>query len=332
MKTKHFAFLLLSLCIAFQTAHGQGKAIGGAIGANAAPFLHRVTPALSAPFSTLSSDEAISYFDPSTPTHGWLIPLTWANSELIGITERITLPTDSGYVDSVRIVFDAISGDSVSVALDPDTVVLQIYPIGLHEHLDATVFNTALNSFGNAVIYPPQLRSDTVTVPFPHVMVPKNFHVVLVPSITSSFAIRGDSEATRARTLDNCHSTIIALNGNQTTSNVIDSNLTPAGDTAPLFSNLYITAYVLSAASSVAPSNPSSAISIFPNPASSSIQIQSGAAVSSIELLDLLGRTVLSQKLDGSGRLDVSRLEPGRYEAVIHSASGIETTPVIIQR
>ncbi len=331
MKTKHFAFLLLSLSIAFHAARGQGVVNGGAISSNAEPFGHHLAPAPSAPFSTLSSDEAISYFDPSTPTHGWLIPLTWANSELMGITERITLPTDSGYVDSVRIVFNAISGDSVSVALDPDSVVLQIYPIGLHEHLDATVFNPALNAFGHAVIYPPQLRSDTVTVPFPHVMVPKNFHVVLAPSITSSFAIRGDSEATRARTLDNCHSTIIALNGNQTISNVIDSNLTPVGYTAPAFSNLYITAYVSSAPSSVAATNASSTISIFPNPVSSSLRIQDGEAISRVDLFDLLGRTVLSQKLDGSGTLDVSGLEPGRYEAIIHTARGISTAPVLIR-
>jgi len=336
MKTKHLAFLLLSLSIAFQTAQGQGIIRGGAIGANASPFWHHRTPAPEAPFSTLSSDVAISYFDPSTPTHGWLIPSLWGSAVMVGLTERITLPADSGYIDSVRIVFDTISGDSVAVSLDPDSVLFYA-PLGEYYHLDATVFNTALNPFGVGVIYPKQLKSDTVTVPFPHVKVPMNFHIGFAPStsqtaFTASFTVRGDSEATRLRTTDNAHSTYILVGGGRLYSGVIDSNLTPPGDTVPLYNNLYITAYVSNAPSSVASKDASSPISIFPNPASSSIQIQSGETVSSIELLDLLGRTVLSQTLNGSRALDVSRLEPGRYEAVVHTANGIVTEPVIIQR
>ncbi|HET6401043.1 MAG TPA: T9SS type A sorting domain-containing protein [Candidatus Kapabacteria bacterium] len=337
MKTKHFAFLLLSLSIAFQAAHGQGVVNGGAIGGSALPFLRHVTPMPEAPFSTLSSDVAISYFDPATPTHSWLIPSIWGSAEMIGLTQRITLSADSGYADSVRIVFDAISGDSVQVALDPDTVLFYS-PLGEYYHLDATIFNTALNSFGDAVIYPSKLSSDTVTVSFPHIAVPTNFHVELLPSfsqqgsVTASFAVRGDSEATRARTVDNAHSTYLIVSGNSALSGVLDSNITPPPDTVPIFSNLYVTAYVSNAPSRVALWNASSNVSIFPNPASSSIQIQSAEAISRVELLDLLGRTVLSQKLSGRGMLDVSRLEPGRYEAILHTAGGVVARPVMITR
>jgi|GEM_PF-6812387 len=336
MKTKHFVFLFLSLSIAFQAARGQGVINGGSIGANASLFFHPAMPAPEIPFSTLSNDVAINYFEPSTPTHSWLIPSFWGSAVMVGLTQRVTIPTDSGFVDSVRIVFDAISGDSVAVLLDPDTILFYD-PLGEYFHLDATVFNTTLNPFGIGVIYPSLLSSDTVTVPFPHVLVPMNFHVTLIPSktqqggFTASFAIRGDSEATRVRTVDNAHSTYVLVSGNRLLTGVIDSNITPPTDTVPMYSNLYITAYISNAPSGVTSNETSSAISIFPNPTSSSIQIQSCEVISHVELLDLLGRTVLSQKLDGSGAIDVSQLEPGRYEAVAHSPRGVLTAPVLIQ-
>ncbi|MFI5202136.1 MAG: T9SS type A sorting domain-containing protein [Candidatus Kapaibacterium sp.] len=167
------------------------------------------------------------------------------------------------------------------------------------------------------------------------------------------FVIVGDSEATRARTAKNSRSgfvTIVILNSSIRCA-ILDSILIP-GDTSVIFSNLYITTYasedptggtnetrdigltaaleehLSSAVRSAALPEP---IRLYPNPAASSIHIEAGERISRVELLDLLGRTVLSQTLDGNGSLDVSRLEPGRYEAVVHTASGIVTEPVIVQ-
>jgi len=82
------------------------------------------------------------------------------------------------------------------------------------------------------------------------------------------------------------------------------------------------------------PGTPSDeALTVVPNPASTVVHFAGipKAEEQNVELLDLLGRTVLSQKLSAGGTLDVSRLEPGRYEAIVHSASGMVTAPVIIQ-
>ncbi len=73
-------------------------------------------------------------------------------------------------------------------------------------------------------------------------------------------------------------------------------------------------------------------LEVFPNPASSFLQIQGVSGTSNVELLDLLGRTVLSSEINGNGKFDVSQLQPGRYEAIIHSSSGVTSAPVIIQR
>ncbi|MHB8392669.1 MAG: T9SS type A sorting domain-containing protein [Acidobacteriaceae bacterium] len=199
-----------------------------------------------------------------------------------------------------------------------------------------------------------------MTVRFPHVRVPKEFHVLVAPSFSSvnfpQFVLEGDSEATRVRTPENSRSGFFGvLSNRQSIVAVLDSTLLPSGDLAPLFSNLYITAYVsedpagavdetqdiglipaleapldgiTSAAHSLRP------VTVFPNPARTILRVAGipAGGPATVELLDLLGRTALpAQKLE-NGRLDVSRLEPGRYEAVVHTSDGIVMAPVIVQR
>ncbi len=336
MTMKKFIFLIVCVFVC-GNAYGQEATIGSAMASSAFGWRnHSINPRGNAHFAAEAADLSISYYDPSAPIYGWAAPTNVGSFDIIGFTERITLPSDSGYIDSVTIVFDQISGDSVAIVLDPDTILLT--PAGF-DHLDATVFNTSLNSFGTAVIYPSQLSgSDTVTVVFPHIQVPQNFQVGLVPSVytsgfTASYSIQGDTEATRVRTTDNCRSTFIGINTSTDhyESGVIDSNFMPVGYPSPLYSNLYITAFVSNLSSSVASNNASSVISVFPNPASTFLQIQGVIGTSNVELLDLLGRTVLSSEINGSDKLDVSQLQPGRYEAIIHSANGITSAPVLIQ-
>jgi hypothetical protein len=293
---RNFIFIIVFVLVA-GNAYGQRAAIDGAVVSSATAWQNHFNATQGhSPFAAEAADLSISYYDPIAPTYSWAAPSNWGAYDIIAFTERITLPSDSGFVDSVTIVLNQISGDSMAVLLDPDTILFYS-PIGIYEHLDATVFNTSLNSFGTSVIYPSSLNgSDTVTVTFPHVQVPQNFHVVIVPSASSSYSIQGDTEATRVRTMDNCHSTFIAIDPStgQAESGVMDSDLTPAGYTSPLYSNLYITTFVSSSSSSVANNNTSLAISVFPNPASTFLQVQGGTGTSSVELLDLLGRSVLS--------------------------------------
>ena len=333
--TKYSLALLISGLIS-QAAFGQSIAVRGAAISEMGWPHKLLSRDVSVPFAPLSSDVAISYFDPAAPTHSWLAPSNWG-FVLIGFTERITLASDSGYVDSVRIVFDSISGDSVAVVLDPDTVVQT--QDGRYFHFDATVFNTSLNPYADAEIYPSQLGGhDTVTIPFDHAWVPKDFHVTLIPSFsqlgpTSAYSIRGDSEAPRLRDADNCHSTFIGIVGQNYYTGVLDSSLVPNGDNAPIFSNLYITAYTSSAPAAVTRLASTNRISIFPDPASTFLNVQdNGAGANSIDILDLLGRTVLTARIDHGAPIDISRLEPGRYEAIVHCTNATLPEPIVISR
>jgi hypothetical protein len=281
----------------------------------------------------------ITYFDASSPINDWVIPSQWGSSVMIGITERMTLPTTTGFVDSVQLTFDQMTGDSIAVVLDPDTVLET--PVGFY-HLDETIFDLSVQSYAVGVLYPNQLHGQqTVTVVFPHVAVPQNFHVVLVPSndgvsFTSSFSIRGDNEPVRTRTTDNAHSTFIVVQGTQAFSGVIDRNLTPAGDVTPIFSNLDITAFVQTSNSIVSaqPSSPNSEFAVFPNPVATTLNFNLPADIeaSNFELRDLLGRVVLREQGPNLHTIDVSHLGPGRYEAILTTPDGIEATPIIVQR
>ena len=323
-KSRHFAFFLFCFLIAFRTAYGQ--------------------------------DSAYQYHDPATPQHPWIIESNWnaLSLILIGLSERVTLPADSGYVDSVSIVFNGIF-DTVHVLLVSDT--LYTSTAGTFHLMNA--FDPSAPIYAEAIASPPFSSGQILTVYFPHVRVPKEFHVLVAPSLYSmsvpKFRIVGDSEASRPRTADSSRSGFLALSTstNQFLVEVLDSTLTPADDGSPLFSNPYITTYAsedptggtnetrnigLTAAiekhlSGIARSAAlPEEVGIYPNPAAATVHFEAAEPISRVELLDLLGRTVLSQKLEGNGSLDVSRLAPGRYQAVITTPKGVVAKPVIVVR
>jgi hypothetical protein len=337
MKIKHLAFLLLFLSIAFQAAQGQSVVSGGAIGANASPFFHRHTPAPSAPWlSVQSSDEAISYFDPSAPIQEFAGPAQIGPYFIPTYGERITLPASGGFLDSVQVTLDTITADSILVYAIPDT----LFATALGNVHLMNIFDPNVQTPVIGYIHANQVHGRTiVTLPVPHNEVSaQNFWVAVEPNFdnishtfTNAFLLSGDSEAVRARTADNSHSGFLAQINGQILSAIFDSTfINASGD--PIYSEFYVAAFVDVSNSSVANRTTNSeSLRLFPNPASSSLQIQSGNAVSSVELLDLLGRPALSQKLNGDGTLDVSQLEPGRYEAVAHGPRGVLTAPVLIQ-
>ena len=240
---KYFAFLLLSLSIAFQTVNGQGIVKGGAIGASASPFLHHVTPAPSAPFSTLSSDVAISYFNP-------LLPMIDVSAPYVGTGlvpeygERITLPGVSGYLDSVRITLDAISSDSVVVDYFSDT----LYATAQGGYHLMNIFDQNSLNFTIGYIHASDIHGrTTVTIPVPHTeLLNENFWIAVAPNydpvagnFTNTFELVGDSEAIVPRTADNTHSGFIAEGGGQVFSGVFDSTFPGAGGAATIFRILY---------------------------------------------------------------------------------------------
>lgn len=73
-------------------------------------------------------------------------------------------------------------------------------------------------------------------------------------------------------------------------------------------------------------------ISVYPNPARGRMVVSVTDNCCHLELVNMLGVTVLSQKVAGSSiEIDVSRLARGTYLLRLHSADGIATKRLIVQ-
>ncbi|MHB8392668.1 MAG: hypothetical protein ACYDBH_24330 [Acidobacteriaceae bacterium] len=68
------------------------------------------------PLHASGVDTVLQYFDPTAPRHGWPVVANWGTLGMLGISERMTLPADSGYVDSISFLFNAVT-DTVHILL-----------------------------------------------------------------------------------------------------------------------------------------------------------------------------------------------------------------------
>ena len=264
---------------------------------------------------------------------------------ILMLGERFTLPA-SGFVDSVTLQIDTISSaGAVTVSLISDTLI-NIGGAGAYYHimnLAGIQYLSDLNQIGYAV---QTVTFDNVhsgvptTVYFPHVAVPQSFFVAVTPEINGSqqvaeaFLWRGDQEALRARTPDNCRSALVVENilTQQIYSLVLDSTLRINGGNL-LITNFYATLYG-SAGPAGVPIQLSSVHedALYPNPATTVLNIPASLHASDFELRDILGRTVLHSSERNPAFVDVHSLASGSYLAFIHTAAGVITTPVVIAR
>jgi hypothetical protein len=288
-------------------------------------------------YRPLGAETDLSYYDLSLATFQWQVAVI-GSSVIYAYGERMTLSGDHGVVDSVTVYFNSIAqtGDSVDVLLVGDTLYNNAF------HL-INVFATPAPIYGSVWVYPYQVTSPTaVTVHFNHVAVPKEFFVVLISPFNQTahsftgFHVMGDRKPIVARTKDNSRSAFLALNTqNSTTStSLLDTVFTdPQGH--PIYSDLYITAHVQETQGGVrTPALSHEGMEVYPNPASTFIEIsapQSSGTVQA-EIVDMLGRQVLSSQLAMDGKLDVRKLTPGRYEAILRTVEGNFTAPVVIER
>jgi hypothetical protein len=68
--------------------------------------------------------------------------------------------------------------------------------------------------------------------------------------------------------------------------------------------------------------NENQLISIFPNPSSGSIDVQLYNDGGYLEIYDLIGRSILTRKLSGTERIDLSNLVSGQYLVVFKDLNG----------
>ena len=74
--------------------------------------------------STVANTNAYSYFDDKLPFVDWIgNDKRGGDTSLFYYAQRFTLAGDSGYLDSISFLIDAISSDSIVVGVLRDTIV-----------------------------------------------------------------------------------------------------------------------------------------------------------------------------------------------------------------
>ncbi len=289
---------------------------------------------LSTPANPLTADVALTYFDNSLSTINFGVG-TVGQYTIYALGERMTLPAASGFVDSLTLTLSAAAGDSVVVALFPDTLYANAF------HLINIIDPNALPYAAGWVPAAAVSGATTVTLHFPHVPVPKEFFVVVsanvhttLHTITSTFNEVGDRKPLRARSKANSRSAFLAFVGASPTTSLFDSTFLD-GSSQPIISDFYVTTYVSTGKGSVAiGSGVENGMSVFPNPASStlSVSVPEGTEAGRVELRDMLGKLALQSSTSAHEPLNVSQLAPGRYEAILRTPLGTRSAPVVIAR
>lgn len=310
------------------------------------PVTQISVPFVDAKYSPLSADYGFTYFDQSAQQITWTVPTSLgSNALMLGIGERFTTPGAYAFLDSIYIGLSSVSGDSVNVLIASDTLLTQngttFHYMNIFDQ-NAPVYGVA--SIPAAAVQGPQL----IKIVFPHTLVPKDFYVTLLPSIsnagqiTNNFTIIGDQEASRARTADNAHSIFLAQVNGQSITGPLDSTFTTGTPPTSIYSNLFIVAFLDTAAvnSSVRPTAAAAMqLSSYPNPFSTrtTITVTGQDANASLKVFDAVGRVVadLSSQLHEHGaskvEFDGATLSNGTYFLRLEQRVGSVTTPVLLQ-
>jgi hypothetical protein len=313
------------------------------IGATTSHFPQMTHPSSNFPHSqTLGVDKAYSYFDSSLPTFSWTGNGKYSKYLFLALGERITMDGDSAFVDSVKVLLDRISTDSVELTLFLDT----LYNVGngrFFHLIDA--FSTTAAPYAFAPIQSSEVKGPTwITVKFPHVKVPKNFFVMLSPSnngkqFTNFYIWQTDREPARTLTADNTRSATVASDTStgQLLSIILDGQFLATDNGMPLYTNFYTIVYASQVPAAVRTANLAAlGLSIYPNPAQSGsrIAVTGAGPAASLIVSDLLGRTQFSafgrELAVGSVQIPVSGMAAGAYQVELVDGNSRLVRPLIV--
>lgn len=331
--------ILIAFFILFSTSSVYSQTLTGAHtdhGSSIAPAKGHYKNLNILPSSALEQ-VTLKYFDQSLPTLSWLGEGQYGPYLLYWAGERMTLPSQSGFLDSVSIQLDSVSTDSLFVFIAEDT----LYDVGGGQLFRLINIFRDETIIASANIYPEQVsRNAPVMVRFPHIPVPKEFFVVISPSVnqngqpTNFFLIRGDSKPPRERTTEGSRSAgvFVDLQSGGLISAILDGTFIPNGQTEAAFSDFYITAFVDASPTSVeGPTIETSQIRVFPNPASRHIEVSTPFSEGDLQMYDMLGRIVSTTRIDNATtHVDLGEIPNGTYWLVVRSGNTFSKTSISV--
>lgn len=322
--------LTSSTTLAQMPVTSSSHVIGGEVGRSRDVF--KLTPRQPL-FQPSSETLKLSYFDANLPTFDWVAPAIYGDYVLLDLGQRFTLPTASGFVDSVRIYFDTAWGARLGISLYADS----LYDTGLGEfHLMNDFTNP--EPYGSAIIEAESILPESwVTIDMGHAAVPKEFFVRVSPEndgvdYIAWYALRTEQEPVRARTAENSRSAFFGVVGQNYTTAILDSTFLSLETEEILIGDFWIEAFVSFDNSSVA--EPSTAsFRLFPNPVAHNavLNVQDQTPVTRVQIFNTLGVQVMEHTgRDTRFELPTQGLTPGIYHVIVTNEHGSTSQKLIV--
>ncbi|MDH7516394.1 MAG: putative Ig domain-containing protein [Bacteroidota bacterium] len=202
------------------------------------------------PSASATTTVMLKYHDVRLPHFNWQMPNNYGSFINLFMLQRFTLPNDAGFLDSIQVYIRDISTGAIS---------FRVYPA---EILDVGTSSFYFPKFTPAIdslfIDKSRLKMDAWnSIKFNGAVVPKEFFISTEFTISggtnNTIVIPGDFHELPGRTLDRTRVIMLNSVAGQLQMRTLDSTLVESGTQKPIYSYLYMTAFVDTATSNAVP-------------------------------------------------------------------------------
>jgi hypothetical protein len=255
-----------------------------------------------------------------------------------GYSQRFTLPTQSGFLDSIHIVFsqviEDVAGGQINVFIVKDEVV-EPTGAGIDKHLPELTQTGILASAALPAAAFAGVQNITLTLKTNHLEVPQHFHVFLSPSVINNtysarFVIPGDVKENTPTTTENSRSTFLYFNNTNPFIDLMDNFFQVSGNDVAV--NFAMEAFVNVETGSVA-SNLTTPAAIYPNPVAINgmLTIEHPEQIASVRVVNMLGAEMQSWSGKSSSvQISTASLPAGVYNVIVNTENGVTTEKLVI--
>lgn len=307
---------------------------------NSEAALTEITPELIEASQSATPDAVsrvtIKYWNITDILTPFRIPAVRGDRTVLSISQRFTLPTESGLLDSIRMEFDTCDGRKIMLVVTRDSVSNSI-STGLPYHYlqmneTGTIWAATLTMTGFK-----GKRHFAMKIPIPHVAVPKDFHIILNTmraaggNDSSMFAIYGAAHFNRAASLDTSRSGIVWTDSTKMLwADMFDGFFEMNGE--PFGFDLMMDAIVDIGQSSVHAER-SQRSALYPNPVqpNAAIRIQDESEITSVTIRNMAGSEVFGWRGASTNlELPLTGLGRGIYTTLIRTGKGARSEKLVV--
>ena len=253
----------------------------------------------------------------------------------IGVSQRFTLPSPSGFLDSIRILFSEVSGEVLHVRVYKDRIAEDSKGDLVH-----LIDFTQTGELGETSIDVSALNGEQdveVVVPFPHIPVKTEFHVLILANqvqddeFNSSFRIFYQPHHNRPASIESRANVVVTADFLNYEVRPLDGFFMRGG--LPLGIELRMDAFVETSQASVHPLN-ERGVACYPNPVGTgdAISVRSKALIKSVVFTNILGQRVRDLDVNAEEtEISTAGIPSGVYQLQITTELGSTSVKIVIE-